>query len=139
MVIIGGDLAGCETALNLAASGHDATVVEMQERMAPETFSMPRAALLNEMERQDIRQMLGQRCIEISVGSVRVADSRGKEEVIDADTVCSCIGMSSCSATAASPRAALPGIPVFEVGDCKCVGKIANATESAYRAALAIV
>jgi hypothetical protein len=91
------------------------------------------------MEQQGIRQMLGRRCTEIFVGGVKVADSQGHEEVIDAETVCSCIGMDSCSAAAASLRAALPGIPVFEVGDCDCVGKIVNATESAYRAALAIV
>ena len=29
-------------------------------------------------------------------------------------------------------------IPVFEIGDCSSVGKVANATESAYRAAMEI-
>ena len=139
-VVIGGGLAGCETGLNLAATGHEVTVAEMQGRMAPETFSMPRAALLNEMEKRGIRQMLGRRCTEIRAGGVKLVDSAGHEEVVEADTVCVCIGMKSCSAAAATLKAAVaPDVPVFEVGDCYTVAKVANATEAAYRAALAIV
>ncbi len=107
VAIIGGGLAGCETGLNLAATGHEVTVIEMQERMAPETFSMPRAALLNEMDKQGIRQVLGRRCTEISAGGVKVVDGAGNEEVIEADTVCVCIGMKSCSAAAAALKAAV--------------------------------
>jgi 2,4-dienoyl-CoA reductase-like NADH-dependent reductase (Old Yellow Enzyme family)/thioredoxin reductase len=139
VAVIGGGLAGCETSLHLAATGHEVTVVEMQDRMAPETFSMPRAALLNEMDKQGIRQVLGRRCAEILPGGVKVIDGAGDEEVIEADTVCLCIGMNSCSAAAAALKAAAAGVPVFEVGDCNTVGKVVSATESAYRAALAIV
>jgi pyruvate/2-oxoglutarate dehydrogenase complex dihydrolipoamide dehydrogenase (E3) component len=140
VVVIGGGLAGCETGLNLAATGHEVTVIEMQERMAPETFSMPRAALLNEMEKQGIRQVLGQRCTEIFAGGAKLVDGAGNEEVIEADTVCVCIGMKSCSAAVATLKAAVAlDVPVFEVGDCNTVGKVVSATESAYRAALAIV
>ena len=140
VAIIGGGLAGCETGLNLAALGHDVTVIEMQERMAPETFSMPRAALLNEMDKQGLRQVLGRRCTRILPGGVKVVDGAGNEELIEADTVCVCIGMKSCSAAAATLKAALPpDVPVFEVGDCNTVGKVVSATEAAYRAALAII
>lgn len=140
VAIIGGGLAGCETGLSLAAAGHEVTVVEMQERMAPETFSMPRGALLNEMDKRGIRQLLGRRCAEIFAGGVKLVDGAGAEEVLEADTVCVCIGMKSCSAAAAALKAAvLPGVPVFKVGDCSTVGKVVSATEAAYRAALAIV
>jgi hypothetical protein len=91
------------------------------------------------MDKQGIRQVLGRRCTEIFVGGAKVVDELGVEEVIEADTVCVCIGMNSCAAAAASLKAAVPGVPVFEVGDCNCVGKVVNATESAYRAGLAIV
>ena len=65
VVIIGGGLVGCETGLNLAKAGHDVTVVEMQDRMAPEAFSMPRAALLDQMDRDGVHQLLGHKCVAI--------------------------------------------------------------------------
>lgn len=138
VVVIGGGLVGCETALHLAATGHEVTVVEMLERIAQETFSMPRAALLDEMERRGVDQLLGYRCIEILPEGVKLSDDTGAQLLVEADTVCCSVGMKANSETVISLKNALPGVPVFEIGDCNCVGKVANATESAYRAALAI-
>ena len=41
---------------------------------------MPRAALLNEMERQGVRQVLGRRCTQILAGGVKVVDRAGTED-----------------------------------------------------------
>ncbi len=139
VTIIGGGLAGCETGLHLAATGHEVTIVEMLERMAPETFGMPRAALLDEMERHNVRQILGHRCVEILMNGVKVVDSNGNEDLLEADTVCYSVGMTPRTDTVASLKDVIPGVPVFEVGDCSCVGKVVNATESAYRIAMGIV
>lgn len=139
VAIIGGGLVGCETGLHLAATGHDVTIIEMLERMAPETFGMPRAALLDEMERHNVRLVLGHRCTEILSNAVKVIDSNGNEEMIEAESVCYSVGMKSRSETVASLEQAMPGVPVFEIGDCRCVGKVVNATESAYRVSMGIV
>ena len=139
VVVIGGGLVGCETGLHLAATGHEVTIVEMLERIAPEAFSMPRAALLDEMERRGVRQVLGHRCAQILANGVKVVDSNGNEELIEADTVCCCVGMKGCSETVALLRGAVLEVPVYEIGDCSCVGKVVNATEAAYRVALGII
>lgn len=138
VVMIGGGLVGCETGLHLAATGHEVTIVEMLERIAPETFSMPRAALLDEMDRQGIRQLLGHKCTEILENGVRVVDGKGDETLLEADTVCYSVGMKPEDDMVASLKAAAGNIPVFEIGDCQTVGKVANATESAYKAAMEI-
>ena len=138
VVMIGGGLVGCETGVHLAATGHQVTVVEMLDRMAPETFSMPRASLLDEMDRKGVQQLLGHTCLEILPNGVRVVDSKGNESVLEADTVCYSIGMKSASDVVLLLKSVVPGVPVFEVGDCTCPGKVANATEAAYRAALQI-
>jgi NADPH-dependent 2,4-dienoyl-CoA reductase/sulfur reductase-like enzyme len=139
VVIIGGGLVGCETGLHLAATGHEVTVVEMLDRIAPEVFGMPRAALLDEMERRGVSQLLGHRCKEILPAAVRLVDKQGSETILEADTICCAMGMKACAQTAASLEEAASGIPVLEIGDCSCVGKVASATEAAYRAALGIV
>ena len=139
VVMIGGGLVGCEAGLHLAATGHDVTIVEMLDRVAPETFAMIRAALLDEMFKRGIRQLLGHRCVGILPNGVRVVGNEGDESFLEADTICYSVGMKVCGEMAASLRAAAGGVPVFEVGDCTCVGKVANATESAYRAAMEIV
>jgi 2,4-dienoyl-CoA reductase-like NADH-dependent reductase (Old Yellow Enzyme family)/thioredoxin reductase len=139
VVMIGGGLVGCETGLHLAATGHEVTIVEMMERIAPETFSMPRASLLDEMEECGIRQLLGHTCTEILPSGVKVVNSKGDETFLKADTVCYCVGMTSESETVAALKDAAGSIPVFEIGDCESVGKVVNATESAYKAAMGIV
>ena len=113
--------------------------VEMLERIAPETFGMPRAALLDEMERHNVRQVLGHKCTEILMDCVKVIDANGKEDTIEADTVCYSVGMKQCSETITLLKEEVFGVPVFEVGDCRCVGKVVNATESAYRVAMGII
>ena len=82
--------------------------------------------------------MLGYRCIEILPEGVKLSDDTGAQLLVEADTVCCSVGMKANSETVISLKNALPGVPVFEIGDCNCVGKVANATESSYRAALAI-
>lgn len=139
VVMIGGGLVGCETGLHFAAAGHDVTVVEMMERIAPEAFSMPRASLLDEMDRRGIRQCLGCKCREILDNGVKVVDDTGDEIFLEADTVCYCVGMKSKDDTIASLRAVAGDVPTFAIGDCKSVGKVVDATESAYRAAMEIV
>jgi 2,4-dienoyl-CoA reductase-like NADH-dependent reductase (Old Yellow Enzyme family)/thioredoxin reductase len=139
VVMIGGGLVGCEAGLHLAATGHEVTIVEMLDRIASETLAMPRAALLDEMDRRGIRQVLGHRCVRVLPNGVSVVSSEGDESFLGADTTCYSVGMEACGEMAASLRAAAGGVPVFAVGDCTCVGKVANATESAYRAAMEIV
>ena len=139
VVMIGGGLVGCETGLSLAATGHDVTVVEMLDRIAPEAFSMPRAALLDEMDKRKITQLLGHKCSEILPNGVKVVNSKGEETFLEADTICYSVGMKSESDVVASLKEAAGSIPVFEIGDCKSVGKVANATEFAYKAAMEIV
>ncbi len=139
VVVVGGGLVGCETGVHLAAAGHDVMIVEMLERIAPETFAMPRAALLDEMDRVGVRQLLGHTCTEILQNGVKVVNSKGDGTFLEADTVCYCVGMKANGETVASLKAAAGSAPVFEIGDCRSVGKVANATESAYKAAMEIV
>ena len=139
VVMIGGGLVGCETGLSLAKNGCDVTVIEMLDRIAPEAYAMPRVALLDQMDKYGMHQLLGHKCLSIRPDGVKVTDCSGNETFLEADTVCYCVGMKSNTDISASLKEAAGNIPVYEVGDCSCVGKIATATEAAFKAALEIV
>ena len=91
------------------------------------------------MDSQGIRQFLGHKCTRIVAGGVNVVDSKGNETVLQADTVCYSVGMKSNTDAVESLKQAAGNVPVFVIGDCTAVGKVANATEFAYKAAMEIV
>jgi NADPH-dependent 2,4-dienoyl-CoA reductase/sulfur reductase-like enzyme len=139
VVMIGGGLVGCETGLHFAAEGRDVTIVEMTERAAPEAYAMPRVSLLDEMEKQNVRLLLGHKCVEMRPNGVKLVDDKGGEIFLGADTICYSVGMVPNRDVVEPLKKAAKGCRVFEIGDCTSVGKVATATESAYRAALEIV
>ena len=61
VIMIGGGLVGCETGLNLAAMGREVTVLEMLDRMAPESFSMP-LVVVNFLARAGVTAKSSQKC-----------------------------------------------------------------------------
>ncbi len=139
VIFVGGGLVGCEVSLYLAGTGRKVTVIEMMDRLAPETHRMYRTALIDEMDKRGIQQILSARCQEIRPDGVTVQYKDGSTSFIPADSVCYSLGMKSRRALADQLRAAAGDIPVFEVGDCAHVGKVADAIDSGYMAAMAIL
>lgn len=139
VVFVGGGLVGCEAGLDLAGAGHEVTVVEMMDRIAPETYTMYRAALLDAMDKNGVKQILGHRCTEILPHGVKAVDGQGKEIFLEADTICYAAGMKANRGIVENLKAAAGNIQVFEIGDCVCAGKVADATTAAYKAAMTII
>jgi 2,4-dienoyl-CoA reductase-like NADH-dependent reductase (Old Yellow Enzyme family)/thioredoxin reductase len=137
VVIIGGGLAGCETGLHLAKTGHTVTIIEMLERLANESFGMYREALMLEMEKCQVAAKVKNRCVEITSAGVRVEGEGGLPGFVEADTVVYALGMKANST--AELRAVAGGIPVYEVGDCVRAAKVAEAVEEGFMAAMKIV
>ncbi len=139
VLFIGGGLVGCEVALYLAAEGHNVTVMEMLDRLAPESHRMYRTGMLDEMDKRGIKQLLSTRCLEICADGARAQSKDGEEFFVKADSVCYSLGMKAKKDLAASLAAAVDGIPVFHVGDCEHVGKVADAIDAGYMAAMKIL
>lgn len=91
------------------------------------------------MDKRGIRQFLSTRCLEIRPDGVRVQDKDGQARFIPADSVCYSLGMKSRRELAESLKAAAAGVPVFLVGDCSKVGKVADAVDAGYMAAMQIL
>lgn len=138
VVIAGGGLVGCEVGLHLARHGRKVTVIEMLPVMANETFGYYRNALLDEMDKRGIRQILGARCLEFSDRGVKI-EKDGKEEFIEADTCCYSMGMRSNDKIVEKLKKAAGDIPVWVIGDAQHAGKVADAVRGGYMAAMEII
>ncbi len=138
VVLVGGGLVGCEVGLYLAALGREVTVVEMQHMMAFETFGYYRNALLDEMDRRGVKQLLNTKCLSIAPDGVTV-DTYGKRQTLPADTVVYSVGMAPDADALDAIRRAAGDIPVYAVGDCAAMGKLGDAVRAGYMAAMEIV
>jgi 2,4-dienoyl-CoA reductase-like NADH-dependent reductase (Old Yellow Enzyme family)/thioredoxin reductase len=138
VVMIGGGLVGCEVGLELAHRGRSVTVIEMMERLVASAIGIHRTALLDEMARYAVRSRVNARCREIRSDGVFI-EADGKESFVAADTIIIGLGMMPKKEARRELRAAAGQIPVFEIGDCAGVGRVGDAVQQGYMAAMSIV
>jgi pyruvate/2-oxoglutarate dehydrogenase complex dihydrolipoamide dehydrogenase (E3) component len=138
VVMLGGGLVGAEVGLYLAAEGHKVTVVEMRDMMAYETLGYYRNALLTEMDKRGVVQMLGTKIIEVAHNGVK-AQKDDTEIFISADTCVFSFGMKGNDGAVKELREIAGNIPVIPIGDCEKIGKLGDAVRSGFMAAFKIV
>ena len=159
IVIIGGGLVGCETALHLAQTGRDVTVVEMKDQVCEDANPRHRPLLIAELEKLVIC-LTGTKAVrlcdegvlceiegsdakysEVKVGETNCGEKKGcemkaGEVLVPADTVV-------CAAGRISNRASVDALAdsapyVDAIGDCVKPGNVAQATFRGHFAALDI-
>lgn len=144
VVIAGGGLVGCDTAVELAERGCDVTVVEMLDRVANEAHFMQFTSLMDKMEELDIRTMVSTACtaIEESNGEyfVKVKNvENGMDATLVSDNVFYCFGMKAKTLEVDALKGAIKeDIPCFVIGDADIPARVGDATFAAYNTALKI-
>lgn len=137
VVVVGGGLVGCETGLHLAKNGRNVTIVEMQDKAAPDSYVMHRIALIHEMD-QMLKYRTGLKCTEILKDGVNVEDGNGMKELIPCDSVVFALGMKGFCDEAEELEKALLGAETYRIGDCVKASKVYDAVRQAYIAGLSI-
>lgn len=135
VVIIGGGLAGCEEGLGLAYEGHDVTIVEMKDGLAKDAPYIHWRHLLEKMD-GTVHSYCSAQVLSVEDTGVKIADSEGRELLLEADTVLVATGM----------RGTLPKLDswhdlaeeVIFVGDCRKASKILEAMRTGYCAGLTV-
>jgi len=138
VAMLGGGLVGSEVGLYLASHGRKVTVVEMRDMMACETLGYYRNALLTEMDKRGIVQMLGTKITEVAKDGVKAVKD-GKDIFIPADTCVFSFGMKAHADILEAVKNIAGTIPVYPVGDCEKTGKVGDAIRSGHIAALQII
>lgn len=133
VAVMGGGLVGCETALFLAETGRDVTIIEMQSEVAPDANWMHRVGMLQRFaDTPNLHVRTGLKCTAVTPEGVETQDKDGSTVLIPADSTIYAFGQKSVS------PAELMGldVPVIRViGDCHKVGKTNGAIFDGYFAA----
>lgn len=92
VVLIGGGMSGCETALYLSQRGNKVKIVEMKDELALDADPMNRLDLLLALKREGVELLTGFAVAGLDAKGVRVANKRGQDKVLPADLVVLSVG-----------------------------------------------
>lgn len=137
VVIVGGGVVGCESALNLAGQGKKVTIIEMLDVLAePLANWVYYFTIVEEIEKNpNISYMLQTKCIEVTAKGVRL-EKDGIQEELPADSVIFCTGMEPEEPSDRLRNAA----PIVEVvGDCVKPTRILEAIRGGFFSAMNIL
>jgi 2,4-dienoyl-CoA reductase-like NADH-dependent reductase (Old Yellow Enzyme family)/thioredoxin reductase len=136
VILLGGGLVGCETAVHLAKNGRKVTIVEMRDSLAPDAYRLHKHKLRQIIAADEsIRVMTETKCLSISGGTVEV-EQGGEKLTLTADTVVSALGMRANPTEELEAMAANVGVPMVKIGDCQKARKIFDAIEEGWQAAM---
>ena len=134
VAVMGGGLVGCETALFLAETGRDVTIIEMQDSVAPDANWMHRVGMLQSFGQQkNLHVKTGLRCMAVTDAGVETQDKDGNRVMIPAESKVYAFGQRA----AAVDKLMALDVPVIRIiGDCHQVGKTNGAIFDGYHAAM---
>jgi len=132
VIVIGGGLVGCETALYLTQKGKKLTIVETLNDILRDTFRINRTHLQELLADAGIQVFTSTKVLEITDDGIIIAD-KYSEKKIKADTVVLAVGFKSDKNLSETLNGQIPH--VYEVGDCLEPGKVINAIWDGFRKA----
>ncbi|MFA4836558.1 MAG: NAD(P)/FAD-dependent oxidoreductase, partial [Dehalococcoidia bacterium] len=116
VVIIGGELVGCETAEFLADRGRQVTITRRGSEMALNMPSHLRAFLLPRLREKGVTMMTGVKYEQITDKGLTVTGRDGQSQLIEADTIVLAAGARPNTELMSKLQGKVPEI--YAVGDC---------------------
>ncbi len=136
VIIIGGDLAGCELAEFLAERGRKVTVLESGKTMAPELPIPMKWLLMDQLGKNGVETIARVKYGEIAAGAVSFTTRDGTERSVEADTVILAAGIEPDPGFMESLDGKVPQAKA--AGDCRQAGLIRGAILDGSEAGLSI-
>ncbi|UCB42478.1 MAG: FAD-dependent oxidoreductase [Dehalococcoidales bacterium] len=132
VVIIGGELSGCETADFLSEQGKKVTVIRRGPEMATGVFPSARQALLNRLEEKGVILMPGIKEYQgITAEGLLIINKEGKSQLLEADSIVLATGVTANDRLAKAVQGKVG--EVHMVGDCAEPGRILDAIRDGSR------
>ncbi|MFQ7522566.1 MAG: FAD-dependent oxidoreductase [Terrisporobacter sp.] len=136
IVVLGGGLAGCETAIHLAQEGKKVHLVEMRSELAPDANIRHRPILLGEIEKQGIEVHTEFKGLKVSADGVVCLDKDGKKVSVPGTHVICALGQKANRNVVNELIDCAPY--VSQIGDCVRPSTITTAVYQGHHAALDI-
>jgi 2,4-dienoyl-CoA reductase-like NADH-dependent reductase (Old Yellow Enzyme family)/thioredoxin reductase len=127
VVVLGGGLVGCETAVHMAQEGKDVTLIEILHEVCPDANPRYRPLLLDQLDKF-VTCRTDMRGVRITEEGLVCADKDGNEILINADTIICAMGQKPLRSVVDGLRDCAS--EVIEIGDCVKPG---NLTEAVFR------
>ncbi|MGB9959397.1 MAG: FAD-dependent oxidoreductase [Candidatus Bathyarchaeales archaeon] len=137
VVVVGGGLVGCETALYIAEElKKKVTVVEMLDAILPGVDYITMLALSEKLAGAGVKVLTGMHLEEITEKGALCIDKSWNKHLIEADTVVLALGLHAREKLV--KELANLVAETYVIGDCAGARKIYHAFEDAWRTALAL-
>ena len=135
VAVLGGGLVGCETGLFLAENGHNVTIIEMRDEIAPEANWMHREGMMQSFAKETITARPSMKIARVEAGKgVYAVNAEGVEEFIPAESIVYALGMRP--QTAVCEELADIVEDTYKIGDCNRPRKARHAMEEGMWAAI---
>ena len=132
VVVIGGGLVGCETALHMATTGHEVTVIEMRDDVAIDATADHRKYLMPRLY-EHVALACGLTVSKITAEGVEAKAADGSVRFFPADSVLIAAGLRAKTAEVEALRSDEYDFVV--VGDCKRARNVFSAVREGFDAA----
>lgn len=139
VVLVGGGIVGCETAVFLSEADPDRriTIVEMRDVLADPNYVHHYTSMMDALDSNpNIDYCVNTKCVRADASGITVMRG-GIEETLPADSIVFCAGLVPDKAAVESLR--YTALDFYSVGDCVNAKRIKDTTRAAYFAAMNIL
>ncbi len=130
VAVIGSGMTGLETAELLTCTGNKVTVVEMADSIAPGVWHQHVNDIMPRLTEKNVEFYTSKKLVEIKDGVIVVEDKDGSKSELKADQVVLSLGAKSEATLCHKLKST--GKNAYLIGDAANVGRIADATRSAF-------
>jgi len=134
VIVVGGEMVGCEVAEFLAEKGKKVTLLARRDRVGDDLGRSTRWVIMQRLRNAGIRMETKVNVVEITDKGVRgIRRDGGESEFFEGDSVVLAVGLAPSNELAQKLEGKVPAI--YCIGDCVEVRKIAQAIEEGFRVA----
>ncbi len=137
VILIGGGIVGCETAIFLSERDHQVIIVEMRGVLSDPNYSYHYLPMMDKLDADpNISYMVNTKCVKATNHDITV-EQDGIQQVLTADSIIFCAGLIPDRTQVEQLRDSC--LNFYPVGDCVSAKRIKDATRTAYFSAMSII
>ena len=138
VAVIGSGMTGLETSELLVSQGNKVTIIEMADEIAPSAWFQHVDDALPVLEKADTKFLTSHKLLSVSQSGIELEDLKSKKTIsLKVDYVVLSLGVKPDTVLFDTIKNS-SNYKVYNIGDSLKIGRIANATESAYQLVMSI-